>query len=234
MGKKQARVSTVKPIGDAHDALRLWLHMFRMTRSVEKLLRARLRSQCNTTMPRFEVLSTLDHAQGQLTMSQLSDQILVSNGNVTGLVHRLVGDGLVTRTADPNDRRAHFISLTELGRTAFHIMEDQHHMWIEDLFSRVDPRDKKMLLKLLGKMEEGYQEEISAEIKLPIEWTDHTYDRLSSRTDNDKPAAKPVMAKSIPDDKLSQLEHENQRLKNLLAEQMLNNATLKHLLSQKI
>ena len=58
-------------------------------------------------------------APGGLTMGQLSRRLMVSNGNVTGLIDRLVGEGLVIREPDPQDRRIQRVALTKSGTAAF-------------------------------------------------------------------------------------------------------------------
>ena len=87
-------------------SLRLWLKLLSCTMVVEKRLRARLDADFDTTLPRFDVLAALErHPQG-LKMSALSEFLMVSNGNVTGVVSRLIEDGLITRTVDRADRRS--------------------------------------------------------------------------------------------------------------------------------
>ena len=81
-------------------SLRLWLKLLSCAMVVEKRLRARLDEDFDTTLPRFDVLAALErHAEG-LKMSALSESLMVSNGNVTGVVTRLIEDGFVTRTVD--------------------------------------------------------------------------------------------------------------------------------------
>ena len=57
-----------------------------------------------------------------MTLGELSQRMMVSNGNVTGLVDRLVAQGLLARRRSPNDRRSQFVSLTAEGRRAFRTM----------------------------------------------------------------------------------------------------------------
>ena len=96
-------------------SLRLWLKLLGCTMIVEKRLRARLDAEFATTLPRFDVLAALErHSQG-LKMSALSEFLMVSNGNVTGVVSRLIEDGLVTRTVDREDRRSATVRLTPQG-----------------------------------------------------------------------------------------------------------------------
>ena len=59
-----------------------------------------------------------NQAPPSLTMSELSERLMVSNGNLTGLVGRLAREGLVRRSASPTDARAQLVSLTAAGRRA--------------------------------------------------------------------------------------------------------------------
>ena len=79
--------------------LRLWIRLLRVTRLTEAQLREFLRVEHGSTLPRFDVMSALDRADGDLTMTELSRMLLVSNGNTTTVVDRLELDGLVARLA---------------------------------------------------------------------------------------------------------------------------------------
>ena len=70
-----------------------------------------------------------------MTLGELSQRMMVSNGNVTGLVERLVAQGLLDRRAAPNDRRAQIVSLTAEGRRAFRAMARTHGDWIAEIFA---------------------------------------------------------------------------------------------------
>ncbi len=117
--------------------LRLWLRMLRVTHSIEAELRERLRIEFETTLPRFDVMAALFRYPTGLTMTALSRQLLVSNGNVTGIIERLVGDGLVVRVAVDGDRRATMVRLTPQGTARFEAMAAAHARWIEELLGAV-------------------------------------------------------------------------------------------------
>ena len=76
--------------------LRLWLHLLRTTRSIEADLREFLRVAHQTTLPRFDVMAALYRSPEPQTMTELSRHLLVSNGNITTVVDRLVMAGGVT------------------------------------------------------------------------------------------------------------------------------------------
>ena len=75
-------------------------------------------------------MAQLDKAPNGMTLGELSQRMMVSNGNVTGLAERLVEQGLLDRRAAPNDRRAQIVSLTAEGRRAFRAMARTHEDWI--------------------------------------------------------------------------------------------------------
>lgn len=114
-----------------HERLRLWIRILRVQRLIESQLRERLKTEFGTTLPRFDVLAALYRQPEGMLMSDLSRYLLVSNGNVTGIVDRLVTDGHVTRAQRENDRRASIVSLTEAGRAFFEKMAAAHEGWID-------------------------------------------------------------------------------------------------------
>jgi len=130
-------------------SLRLWLRLLGTTTIIEKKLRSWLKSEWNTTLPRFDVLAVLDREATPITMSHLSDRLLVSNGNVTGLVSRLIEDGHVTRSVDPANRRTFYVCLTAKGRKAFRAMAADHELWIDEMFENVTDHDMTALLTLV-------------------------------------------------------------------------------------
>ena len=91
---------------DAHkQELRLWLRLLACSTTIEREIRRRLREEFDTTLPRFDLLAQLERAPKGMTLGEVSRRMMVSNGNITGLVERLVEDGQVSRTALPSDRR---------------------------------------------------------------------------------------------------------------------------------
>ncbi|WP_278924296.1 MULTISPECIES: MarR family winged helix-turn-helix transcriptional regulator [Pseudophaeobacter] len=123
----------------AKDRLRLWLRVLKATRSVETELRENLRQGFATTLPRFDVMAALSQHVTGLKMSELSSVLKVSNGNVTGIVERLVEDGHVLREKVPGDRRASRVRLTPEGEAEFARQAAAHEQWIDGIFADVAP-----------------------------------------------------------------------------------------------
>lgn len=139
-----------KPKAEASkERLRLWLRLLSAQRSIENEVRERLRVEHGTTLPRFDVMAALYRSEQGLKMSELSGELKVSNGNVTGIVDRLVNDGLIVRAPVPGDRRAMLVRLTQKGRETFAGMAAEHESWISDLLCGVSPEEASGLAQRL-------------------------------------------------------------------------------------
>jgi DNA-binding MarR family transcriptional regulator len=130
--------------------LRLWLRLLRASRAIEAELRARLRLEFGMTLPKFDVMAALARKSAGMTMTELSRFLMVSNGNVTGIIDRLVTEGFVVRLAHEGDRRATFVRLTPKGAQQFHAMAKAHEAWVGELFAEVGREDTDTLVGLLG------------------------------------------------------------------------------------
>ncbi len=133
--------------------LRLWIRLLRMTRVTEAQLREFLRSQHESTMPRFDVMAALHRADGELTMTELSRRLLVSNGNTTTVIDRLESDGLVQRTPSTADRRIINVALTAAGRRQFTRLAAEHEWQVDSIFSGVSSADLDQLEELLQRID---------------------------------------------------------------------------------
>ena len=131
--------------------LKLWIRLLRVTRIAESDLREFLRTEHESTLPRFDVLAALHRARTPLTMSELSRQLLVSNGNTTTVVDRLELDGLVTRTPAA-DRRIIHVAMTDAGRTHFEQLASDHEARVNQLFGGLSGADLTALEDLLHRM----------------------------------------------------------------------------------
>ena len=131
--------------------LRVWLRLLAAQRGMEAQLREKMRLRFGCTLPRFDVLSALDRHRSGLRMSDLSAKLKVSNGNVTGIVDRLSGEGLVERIAVDGDRRAMRVRLTSTGVTRFGEMAEEHEVWVDDLLSGHDAAELDALIALLSR-----------------------------------------------------------------------------------
>ena len=137
------------------DELRLWLRLLTCTTMMETLIRSRLRERFGVTLPRFDLLAQLARSGEGVTLGELSQRMMVTNGNVTGLVERLVADGLIARTRRLADRRTVMVQLTEAGRREFGVMAADHEAWVADAFAGVGGEDVARLMQLLGQLKQS-------------------------------------------------------------------------------
>ncbi len=137
--------------------LRVWLRLLSCSNRIEQSVRQGLRSDFDITLPRFDLLSQLDRSPAGLTMGELSRRLMVTNGNVTGMIDRLVGEGLVERKPSPRDRRAQLVTLTDAGRTAFTAMIPIHQALVERQLSGMSRADLRALHVLLGKLKDSFK-----------------------------------------------------------------------------
>lgn len=135
-----------------HQALRLWLRLLSCTVQIENKVRLRLRREFNMTLPRFDLMAQLDRSPGGLRMNELSQRLMVSGGNVTGITDQLERQHLVTREDCPGDRRAFTVRLTFTGRKLFAEMAVRHEQWIIELLGGLNTDEKEAVIKELGKL----------------------------------------------------------------------------------
>ena len=121
--------------------LRLWLKLLKASGMIEDEVRRRLRREFDSTLPRFDVMSVLARFPEGKKMSEISDLLRVSNGNVTGIVDKLSEEDLAQRVAVPGDRRAAKVKLTEKGIAAFAEHADTHEGWIDEMLGGLNAED---------------------------------------------------------------------------------------------
>lgn len=137
-----------------HQALKLWLRLLSCTTRVEGVVRNRLRSEFSTTLPRFDLLAQLEREHDGLTMGELSQRLMVTGANVTGITDQLEAEGLVRRAPHPTDRRAFTVQLTPRGRRFFRRMAVIHERWIVELFEGWDGKQQGQMYALLADLKQ--------------------------------------------------------------------------------
>lgn len=135
--------------------LKLWIRMLGVTRQVENQLREFLRVDHDTTLPRFDVMAALHRWRDGLTMTELSRTLLISNGNATTVVNRLVKDGLVMRILSEEDRRRITVKLTPKGLATFESVAAEHREMVDGLFGDLDQADLDAMRGVLRRLRDS-------------------------------------------------------------------------------
>lgn len=135
--------------------LRIWLRLLTCSNLLDTEVRTRLKQTAGTTLPRFDILAQLERHKGPMSMGELSKRLMVTNGNVTGLVERLASEGMVERAPAPDDRRIQMVSLTSRGKENFANMAANHRVWIRAMMEQLTANELNSLYDLLARLKES-------------------------------------------------------------------------------
>lgn len=135
--------------------IRIWLRLLTCANLIERRVRKNLRDNFDTTLPRFDVLAQVDRTPEGQPMRELSRRMMVTNGNITPLVDRLVEDSLINRTPSPEDRRVQHVNLTPEGKEILDEMIPAHNSWVNTLMADLDRENASDLYALLGELKQS-------------------------------------------------------------------------------
>jgi DNA-binding MarR family transcriptional regulator len=130
----------------------VWVRLIESHNLILGELRRRLADEC--TLARFDLLANLERDDGQ-TPAALSRRMLVTAGNLTGLVDRAERDGVAERRPDPGDRRLSRVWLTDKGRELVQSLLPAHATHVSELLDALDPTERRELRRLLGKLRDS-------------------------------------------------------------------------------
>ncbi len=102
------------------------------------------------TMAQSRVLRLV--AGAPLRMADIAGRMDVVPRTVTPMVDDLASAGLVTRRADPDDRRSLLVALTPAGRRLLDRLDTARRQSAEDIFGALSERERKELFVLLGRL----------------------------------------------------------------------------------
>jgi DNA-binding MarR family transcriptional regulator len=150
-----AETKVAQDPGDHKAELRLWLRLLTCTRLIENEVRRKLRRDFDFTLSRFDLLAQLDKASDGLVLGEVSKRLMVSPGNVTSLVERLIESGHISRFPSERDGRMQIIRLTEMGRKEFRRMARAHGDWIGEMFGDLSPSEIDEMMLVLAALKQS-------------------------------------------------------------------------------
>jgi len=139
--------------GDDH-RMRAWLAMVGCFTSVERSLRRRFNQAFRSSLPRYDVLTALAQFPDGLTMGQLASKLMVSKGNITGVVRRLQQNNYVRQSTSAEDRRVQLVTLTPGGRQLWDRMHEEYRSVIGEVLADLSDEDS---LALSGKLSQAQE-----------------------------------------------------------------------------
>lgn len=134
--------------------MRAWMAMVGCFTSVERTLRRRFTTVFRSSLPRYDVLTALTNFPDGLTMSQLASKLMVSKGNITGVVRRLQENQCVRQSTLRTDRRVQVVTLTSKGRDLWGRMNKEYRAVIEEVLSNISIADSRALTGKLSLAQE--------------------------------------------------------------------------------
>jgi DNA-binding MarR family transcriptional regulator len=157
-----AETKVAEALVDHKAELRLWLRLLTCTTLIETEVRRRLRKQFGETLPRFDLMAQLERVDTGMTLGEVSQRMMVSAGNVTSLVERLVQTGHVERRTAPNDRRSQLVRLSDSGRAHFGRLAAAHQAWVAELLAGLSEKDMAAAMEELAKLKKSVSRAIAA------------------------------------------------------------------------
>jgi DNA-binding MarR family transcriptional regulator len=107
-------------------------------------LLTRLSPRNGLSLVAASTLATLDR-YGPLRLTDLAEAAAVTQPSMTGLVNRLVAQGLVERTPDDRDRRSVNVAVTDAGRALLAQRRQRRAETLASLIDALDPDDRDAL-----------------------------------------------------------------------------------------
>jgi DNA-binding MarR family transcriptional regulator len=127
-------------------ALRRWMEII-MTRSMHDWT-GYVKSS-GLSMPQFRLLMQLYYQGTACGISQISDDMSITNPAASQLVDKLVHSGLLDRAEDPHDRRAKVVTISEKGRKFVKDGIEQRYLWINELTETLNEQESKAIAEAL-------------------------------------------------------------------------------------
>ena len=130
-----------------------WIQLVRAFTRMERRLEQVLERH-GLSIPQFDILATLGFEHG-ITQQELAERLLVTKGNVCGMIDRLEANGWVERRADPNDRRVNRLFLTRRGKVRLSRTMPDEHALVKNIMGVLKPVELQTLYQLLQRLDEA-------------------------------------------------------------------------------
>jgi len=133
--------------GVRNPGLLAWLYMMRVSNKIHRTSADHL-EKYDLTAAQFDVLAHLSVKEG-ISQQALSERLLVTKGNVCGLIDRMESRGLVSRCSHPEDRRLNLLYLTEAGKALAARAVPAHEEFLERQMQHLSAQEQRNLYTLL-------------------------------------------------------------------------------------
>lgn len=136
------------------EVIREWSEVF-MHRSMRDF--RRFMDATGLSFSQINILMRLFHG-GSAGVSEIGEQLGVTNAAASQAVDRLVGMGLIERTEDPDDRRAKRLALSQKGCVLIEQGIEARSKWTEGLTDTLTPEQQNMIISALTLLAQAARE----------------------------------------------------------------------------
>ena len=103
------------------------------------------------TVPQMKCLFYISN-QGKTNFRKLAERLKVSPSNITGIIDRLVEQGLVSRTEYPEDRRILLLQTTPKGEATIAELREKRSIYLSQILSYLDVEDLENITQGLAEL----------------------------------------------------------------------------------
>jgi DNA-binding MarR family transcriptional regulator len=133
--------------------VRTWVQLVRTFSRMERRLEEVLERH-GLSIPQFDILATLGFEQG-ITQQELAERLLVTKGNICGMIDRMEANGWVERKPDPEDRRANRLFLTRRGKKQLGQTMPDEQALVKEMMSALLHGELQSLYQFLDRLDEA-------------------------------------------------------------------------------
>jgi len=144
-------VTTTRPAHDHHDAGELLELLHHAQRHLRRDAMA-TGDHDGTSPGQLRLLRLIAHAGAPVRSTDVATALGVTPRSVTSKVDQAEADGYVRRVADPHDRRARLLELTDAGRRVLDESWAHRVASAQRRLDRLEPQERALLLELLRKV----------------------------------------------------------------------------------
>lgn len=127
---------------------------------IGRMSRRRLPDE-SLTFGQFAVLRML-FQQGPMAMGSIAENLGISLAGATGIIDRLVNQGVVERTRSREDRRVVWVDLSADGKERMLTLQKERHQQMRVLLQPLDPGEMEVLLGLLERVADSAEQEATS------------------------------------------------------------------------
>lgn len=97
--------------------------------------------------PHMHTLGMISKRKSSPKISEIAKSLSISSAMMTRIIDRLESKGLVSRTSDPNDRRAIRVKLTSRGKVVSRKMRDFHKRHMINMLNTFEEKDRESFME---------------------------------------------------------------------------------------